>query len=133
MALGLLVIVLFLARCTETTNILTTAPGPGAGGIVNPDTTAVTSVELFPSFVRVTNGADFTVTVVTKIAGVEVLAPFTASIEGEQIVQILAPSGSSTEQREVLLRARGVGDTTLVVRSGSAQRSCSITVTPASP
>lgn len=127
--------VLLMAACSEQTAILMTGPD-GAGGttVLPSDPALVVEVMLAPSFVKMKNGDEVRVKVTTFAAGgVEVLAAFSPSIEGEQIVQILAPTPSSTANREVILKARGVGECTLVVRSGDARGQAAITVTAASP
>lgn len=119
---------LVLASCVETTVLQTTPTGPNA--LPPADPAAVTSIEVFPSSARFVNGATFTFTVVTRVGGVEALAVFVPSVEDISIASVL---GADQSERTVLVRARGVGETELVVRSGDVQASAAIRVTPASP
>lgn len=110
-------------------------PGTSPGGLIgNVDQVVVRECRLAPSFVKMRNGEEVRVQVRTFTTGsVEVLVwPVSASIEGEQLVQILPSTPSTEANHELILKARGVGDTTLVVRVGSASCSAPITVTPAS-
>lgn len=127
---ALLVVALAVTRCTTVTTLVTSSDG--TTGVEVP-ASAVRSCTLSPSFVRMTNGEETRVQVRTFSGDIEVLAPFTKAIEGEPLIQILADTPSSEANREIILRARGVGDTTLVVQSGSARCSAAITVLPASP
>lgn len=131
----ILLAVLLLTACSETTQILMTSPSEnGTTGTVPTDPTLVVEVRLAPSFLKIKNGDEVRVAVTTYMAGgIEIIAPFSPSIDGEQIVQILAATPSSTAAREVIIRARAVGECTLVVRSGDARAQASISVAPASP
>ncbi len=128
-------VVLLATVCSETTQFLMTGPSGtgtvvGGGAPINP--ALVSEVRLAPSFVKIKNGDEVRVRVTTFAAGgVEILAPFSPAIEGEQIVQILPATPSSTANREVILRARGVGECTLVVRSGDVRGMATITVSSA--
>lgn len=134
MLAGFVVASLVMAACAETTvlNVF----GPSDDGLVaNVDQALVRECRLAPSSVKMINGAELRMQVRTFAAGgVEVVVwPVSAAIEGEQIVQILAAAPSSNANRELILKARGVGETTLVVIVGSARCSAPITVTQASP
>lgn len=123
-----------LFSCSETSQILLTSSDGISNMPLNSPATAqlVVEVRLAPSFLKFRNGDEVRVQVSTYAAGgVEVLAPFSPSIEGEQVVQILPATPSSTSNREIILKGKGVGETVLVVRSGDARGQASITVTSA--
>jgi hypothetical protein len=121
--------------CTEVVQLVTGPSNDSSGLVQNVDQALVRECRLAPSFVKMTNGDEVRVEVRTFAGGsVEVIVwPVSASIEGEQLVQILPSTPSSTANRELILKARGVGDTALVVRVGSASCTAPITVTAASP
>lgn len=128
-------VALLATACSETTQFLMTGPsGTGVTGVGGApiDPALVSEVRLAPSFVKIRNGDEVRVRVTTFAAGgVEILAPWSPTIEGEQIVQILPATLTSTANREVILRARGVGECTLVVRSGDVRGMATITVSSA--
>jgi len=133
----LLVLVAFLfVSCTETTQLVMPTGNSGFGtgnGYATPaPPSLVNEVLLAPSFLKIRNGDEVRVQVTTFAAGgVEVLASFSPAIEGEQVVQILPATPSSQANREIILKGKGVGECTLVVRSGDARGSAPIKVTSA--
>lgn len=125
-------IVLFCFGCTSVVQ-LNTSPSSGTGAestpVVGPN--GVTGVSLFPGAVTVAVGQEVRVSVVTQLGALEVIAPFEASTEDNTIAVVLAPTGSSTIDRQVIIEGRKVGDTKVVVRSGSASASADVKVVAA--
>ena len=116
--------------CVETT-VLQTSPTGGVGSDLPPaDPVAVTSIEVFPSSARFTNGEEFTFTVVTRVGVIEALAVFSPSVEDISVASVI---GANQSDRTVIIRGRGPGETSLVVRSGGVQVSVPVRVIAASP
>ena len=118
--------------CTENTIFQITGADINDGLVPSVDQAVVQECQLAPSFVTMRVQGELRVQVRTFAArGIEVLVwPVTSSIEGGQIVQILPTPPSAEAAHEIILKAREVGETSLVVRIGSAMCSAAITVRP---
>lgn len=123
----LLAAVLFMTSCLYNNNLLTSGGEDSELPPANPS--MVTSIEVFGP-VRMINGSEASFTVVTRIGALEVLAVFSPSIDDSSVATVLT---DDQDERTVLVKARGPGDATLTVRSGSVEASMDFNVLAASP